>query len=66
MPQLVLLALIGAGLYIGYRWVARLTKEAAAELERARAELRAGGRAKDLGALVLDPASGVYRPAKPR
>jgi hypothetical protein len=67
MPQIVFLAMIGAGLYIGYRWVARVAKEAAAELERAQAELRrrAGAREKDLGQLVWDPASGVYRPGKP-
>ena len=27
MPQLVVLALVGAGLYAGYRWFTRTTKE---------------------------------------
>ncbi len=68
MPQLVVLALVGAGLYAGYRWFSRTSKEVAAEFERARNELRrkATGRIveKDLGALEYDPASGVYRPVK--
>ncbi|KAB2916759.1 MAG: hypothetical protein F9K29_11000 [Hyphomicrobiaceae bacterium] len=68
MPQLVVLALVGAGLYAGYRWFSRTSKEVAAEFERARDELRrkaAGGVVeKDLGALEYDPASGVYRPVK--
>jgi len=68
VPQVILLGLLGAGLYAGYRWFARASKELAADLERAQDELRrrATGRAieKDLGALEYDPASGVYRPVK--
>jgi hypothetical protein len=67
MPQLIALALIGAGLYAGYRWVVR-TKASLAEMRRAEDELRrraAGGALeKDMGALEYDNASGVYRPAK--
>jgi hypothetical protein len=66
MAQLFVLALIGAGLYAGYRWV-RTGKELAAELRRADEDFRrrAGGRIeKDLGALEYDPVSGVYRPTK--
>jgi len=67
MPQLVALALLGAGLYAGYRWVVR-TKESLAEMRRAQDELRrsdAGGSLeKDMGPLEYDPATGVYRPAK--
>ena len=40
MPQLVVLALVGAGLYAGYRWFARTTKEVTAEIRRAEDELR--------------------------
>jgi hypothetical protein len=67
MPQLIALALIGAGLYAGYRWVVR-TKASLAEMRRAEDELRrraAGGALeKDMGALEYDSTSGVYRPAK--
>jgi len=67
MPQLVALALLGAGLYAGYRWVVR-TKEGLAEMRRAEDELRqraAGGSLeKDMGPLEYDATSGVYRPAK--
>jgi hypothetical protein len=69
MPQLVALALIGAGLYAGLRWVVRAANEGAARVNRTGQEGRGPEAAaalpeKDLGALVLDPASGVYRPAR--
>ena len=67
MPQVFVLALVGAGLYAGYRWYERTTKAVAAEIQRAQDELRrrAGGvLEKDLGALEYDPSSGVYRPAR--
>lgn len=67
MPQVIALALLGAGLYAGYRWVARAAGEFGATIERAKDELRQpsqGRIEKDLGALEFDPASGVYRPAK--
>ena len=53
MPQLIALALAGAGLYAGYRWFARTAKEITAEIRRSEDELRRrAGRAleKDLGA----------------
>jgi hypothetical protein len=59
------LALLGAGLYAGYRWVTRAAGEIGAEMRRTEDELRqqATGRIeKNLGALEYDPASGVYRP----
>ena len=67
MPQVIALALLGAGLYAGYRWLARTASEIAAEMRRAEDELghkARGSIEKDLGALEFDPASGVYRPAK--
>jgi len=73
MPQLIALALVGAGLYAGYRWFARATKEITAEIKRTEDELRrraAGGilekdmLEKDMGELEYDPASGVYRPKR--
>jgi hypothetical protein len=68
MPQLIVVALIGAGFYAAYRWLRQTSDAIAAELDRAEDELRrrAGGRAveKDLGRLEYDPATGVYRPQK--
>ena len=67
MPQVIALALLGAGLYAGYRWFTRTTREIAAQMQRAEEELRqeAGiALEKNLGALEYDPASGVYRPAR--
>ena len=67
VPQVIALALVGAGLYAGYRWFSRATREIAAEVSRAQDELRrraAGGMLeKDMGALVYDPVTGVYRPS---
>jgi hypothetical protein len=68
MPQLIALALIGAGAVAGYRWVAKQMAAARVAAEQAEAELRraaAGAAPKDLGRLELDSASGVYKPRKP-
>ena len=69
MPQLIALALAGAGLYVGYRWLARelqratqAAAQARAERERQAAEVT--GAPKDLGALVWDEKAGVYRPSR--
>jgi hypothetical protein len=67
VPQVIALALLGAGLYAGYRWLARAAGEIGAGMQLAEDELaqKATGRIeKDLGALEFDQASGVYRPAK--
>ncbi len=67
MPQVIALALLGAGLYAGYRWLTRAARDFGAELQAAEEELRrqaAGRIEKNLGALEYDPASGVYRPAR--
>jgi hypothetical protein len=67
VSQVIALALLGAGLYAGYRWFARTAGEIGAEMRHAEDELtpKAPGRIeRDLGALEFDPASGVYRPAK--
>ena len=67
MPQVIALALLGAGLYAGYRWVTRAARDMAAQIKHAEENLtqRAGGRIeKNLGALEYDPSAGVYKPAK--
>jgi hypothetical protein len=67
MPQLAILALVGAGLYAGYRWVVRASSQLTAEVKRAEDELRRRASIpleKNLGTLEYDPASGVYKPVK--
>lgn len=66
MPQLAVLALVGAGLYAGYRWFARTSERIAAEVKRTEDELRQRAHVaiKEMGTLEYDPASGVYRPSK--
>jgi hypothetical protein len=68
MPQLIVLALVGAGLYAGYKWVSRKLRRASEAAERAREELarrtaEAAEGPKDLGRLEWDEKAGVYRPA---
>jgi hypothetical protein len=67
MPQLIALALLGAGLYAGYRLVVR-TKQVVTDMRHAEDELRqraaAASLEKDMGTLEYDPAAGVYRPAR--
>jgi hypothetical protein len=67
VPQVIVLALLGAGFYAGYRWLARTAGEIGEQMRRTEDEMgqKASGRIeKDLGALEFDPASGVYRPMK--
>lgn len=70
MPPLIAAALIGAGLYAGYR-VAGFAFEALAKLGETgqRPAAPEGDEAaklavKDLGALERDPKTGVYRPVR--
>ena len=69
MPQLIALALIGTGLYAGYRWVARKMEDVQAVARQAEADARRraaerAGHPRDLGTLEFDPASGEYKPKK--
>jgi hypothetical protein len=65
----MVLALVGAGIYAGYRWLWRPARMIAAEVRRAEDERRRAAarlREKDMGALEYDPISGVYRPVRRR
>jgi type II secretory pathway component PulJ len=67
VPHVIVLALLGAGAYMGYRWIMRTSKEIAAEVQRAQEELRRDASPhveRDLGRLEYDPQSEVYRPVK--
>ena len=72
MPQVILLAAIGAGLYAGFRALARVGEHLAAELRlreeavRQRATAKAATGSKNLGTLEFDPKSGVYKPVDRR
>jgi hypothetical protein len=63
MPQLVLIALAGASVLAGYRWVKRQIAAEAARASKEAAETTAGAM-RDLGPLTWDEASGAYRPAR--
>jgi hypothetical protein len=65
MPQVVALAVVGAGIYAGYRWVSRQVVKLQEEARRAEDLRRRAAEAaqpKDLGSLVYDETNGVYRP----
>jgi hypothetical protein len=70
MPQLIALALLGAGAMAGYRWVTKQVDGAKAAADAADAELRrrteaaSAGSAgpRDLGTLEWDEVSQVYKP----
>lgn len=68
MPPLVLLAVVGAGCYAGYKFFSKLVEQAQTpsreEKERVRREAQAARETRDLGELEFDPVSGVYRPKK--
>ena len=67
MPPFILLAVVGAGCYAGFKLFSKLVEEAAtpsrSETERLRREAsaRASG-TRDLGELEWDEKSGVYKP----
>ena len=67
VPQFFVLALVGAGLYAGYRWLTQATQQITVDVRTAEEELRrraAGALEKDMGALEYDPTTGVYRPTQ--
>ena len=64
MPIAVAAALLGAGLYAGYRLLSALQGRMTEELARAEADVRARRVEKDLGKLEYDPATGTYRPSR--
>ena len=72
MPPLVLLAVVGAGCYAGYKFFSKLMVQAQtpspSEAERVRREAHAASNraasssTRDLGELEWDENAGVYRP----
>lgn len=64
MPQLLLLAAIGAGAYFGYKWLKKQVREAAiaaAKEAAASKPVTRSDRSRDAGELVWDEKAGVYR-----
>ena len=69
MPQLIALAVVGAGVYAGYRWVRTQLQRVEQSARAAEADMRrrAGERAgqpRDLGTLEYDAETGEYRPRR--
>lgn len=67
MPPVIFAAIVGAGLYAGYRFFTKLVEQAQtpSNSERARNRGETSGRAgepKDLGGLEWDEKAGAYRP----
>ncbi len=68
MPQFLVLLLAGAGAVAGARWAAKQLDKMAAEARRMadeaerKAEAARSGKARDLGTLEYDSATGQYRP----
>lgn len=69
MPPIVLLAVVGAGCYAGYKLFTKLIEQAGTpsreDQERARAARAAAKGSsvtRDLGELEFDDTTGVYRP----
>jgi hypothetical protein len=65
MPQLIGLAILGAGAIAGVRLIKGLMS--AVQPQRAEAPVRSSAQSamKDLGHLEYDPATGTYRPRRP-
>lgn len=65
MPQVFALVIAGAGLYAGYKWLARTLADVqnAGQSQNARGS-RGGAVEKDLGTLELDAKTGVYSPRR--
>lgn len=64
MPQVIVIALAGAGVVAGYKWLSRkLAELSEAELARAEAERSAAAAPKEMGRLVWDDETQAYRPS---
>ena len=67
MPQVIALAIAGAGLFAGYKWLSREVRRALDKMEAEEELQRAPAKAavpKDLGTLEWDQETGVYRPIR--
>lgn len=65
MPNLIVIAVVGAGAYLGFRWIKNQIREAAITAAK-EAAVRSPAptpseRARDAGTLVWDEKAGVYR-----
>ena len=63
MPQILILALAGAGAYVAGRAIGRFLQSSNADRKGTAGMAKAGCEPRDLGALKKDPATGVYRPS---
>ncbi len=62
VPQIVVLVAVGAGAYLGYRWLKKRARDAAiAAARQAETARPVAERAREVGDLVWDEEAGVYR-----
>ena len=67
MPQLIVLAVAGAGLIAGYKWVSKKVAahmEAAEQMRAEAARQAAEAGPKEMGALEWDADAQAYRPVR--
>ena len=65
MPQLVVVAIAGAGLIAGYKWLSKkLDEQMKAAPIRERADASASSGPREMGALEWDSEAQVYRPVR--
>lgn len=62
MPQLLLIALAGAGIWVGYKWYRKEQERVRSILDEAENELRSRDEAS-IPNLKQDPETGIYKPA---
>ncbi|MEL6375197.1 MAG: hypothetical protein AAFR04_14655 [Pseudomonadota bacterium] len=66
LPQVLALAVVGAGVFLGYRWLAHRSGRLAQDVKKARDAFtrRTQERPleKDLGTLERDPETGEFKP----
>ncbi len=65
MPQLLVLILAGAALWVGYEWVRKETRRVRSDLREAEEALRRK-QEREVPSLERDPETGVYRPRTDR
>jgi hypothetical protein len=64
MPQLIALALVGVGVYAGYRYVANHFRQRSELNEKRAMENQRAAAPQEIGELEWDAEAGVYRPRR--
>jgi len=64
MPQLIALALVGVGVYAGYKYVSKQLHHMADDAQRRAADDKRTATPQEIGQLEWDAAAGVCRPRR--